>query len=134
MSNPIYDTEELYNIFGDDVLFDKIDNLKSKRDIRPLIIERLKEFLPETKDNKTKAILEEIVSEKIPYIHTEEDKENKNTRRRLDRKIKKTYDELKELKKQKTPEELRAIYKKLYKGTGLDKDNDFIDELIKDTY
>ena len=134
MSNPIYDTEELYNIFGDDVLFDKIDNLKSKQDIRPLIIERLKEFLPETKDNKTKTILEEIVGEKIPYIHTEEDKENENTRRRLDRKIKKTYDELKELKKQKTPEELRAIYKKLYKGTGLDKDSDFIDELIKDTY
>ena len=84
MLNPMLATDStkdlLYGLFGDDNLFDRIDKLQantSKEDIRPIIISRLKDYLPEIKDNKTKAILEDIVGEKIPYAYAKEDKESK---------------------------------------------------------
>lgn len=94
MLNPMLATDStkdlLYGLFGDDNLFDRIDKLQantSKEDIRPIIISRLKDYLPEIKDNKTKTILEDIVGEKIPYAYAKEDKESKE----LDELIKKLY-------------------------------------------
>lgn len=94
MLNPMLATDStknlLYDLFGDDKLFDRIDKLQektSKQDIRPIIISRLKDYLPEIKDNKTKEILEDIIGEKIPYAYAKEDKESKE----LDELIKKLY-------------------------------------------
>ena len=98
LSNPVYNTDSddinrLYDLLGDDELFDSIDSLNGKADIRPIVIDRLTQFLPDMKDNKTKAILEEIIGYKIPYTHYEEDKESRNTKRRLDRKVKKYHND-----------------------------------------
>lgn len=98
LSNPIYNTDSddinrLYDLLGDDELFDSIDSLNDKTDIRPIVIDRLTQFLPDMKDNKTKAILEEIIGYKIPYTHYEEDKESRNIKRRLDRKVKKYHND-----------------------------------------
>ena len=92
MSKPVYDTEELYNIFGDDELFDKIDNLKSKQDIRSLIKARLEDFLPDMKNSKTKAILEEIIGKKIPYAYSEQDRTERNINRAINRFFDKNID------------------------------------------